>query len=384
MKVLFISHSASRSGAVLLLLSLLRWLKANTDISCEVLLAGKGPLCADFAALAPLYTPVTQPARAGVVKCLLQPLGSAAGKLAGLLPLRKNGRGGDYDLVYANTVMLGDVLEVVAPPGCPVVTHVHELDRWISHAGEQNFERVKRHTDRYVAASGAVRDNLVAHHGIPVDRVEVVHSFIPTRGISANPEGIRERLGIPDDSLVVLGSGHESWCKGKDLFVLLASHLRDLAPGRPPHFLWVGGWQHAEERRNILHDVEHLGLSGQVHFSGEVANPLDYFAAGDLFALVSREDSFPLAGLEAAALGKPVLCFANAGGMPEFVQEDAGFVVPYLDLPAMARKIAVLYEDPLLRRRLGESAANRARGRHDVAAGAERIYRIIREFDKGP
>ncbi|MDH6063711.1 hypothetical protein, partial [Umezakia ovalisporum] len=38
--------------------------------------------------------------------------------------------------------------------------------------------------------------------------------------------------------------------------------------------------------------------------------------------------------LEAASLGKPILCFDKAGGEPEFVEDDCGFIVPYLDLDA--------------------------------------------------
>jgi hypothetical protein len=38
--------------------------------------------------------------------------------------------------------------------------------------------------------------------------------------------------------------------------------------------------------------------------------------------------------LEAAALGKPIICFGDAGGMPEFIEEVCELVVPYLDILA--------------------------------------------------
>ena len=53
-KVLFIGHDASRTGAPLLLLHLMRWLKRNGAIQFEMLLLQGGPLEADYAALAPL------------------------------------------------------------------------------------------------------------------------------------------------------------------------------------------------------------------------------------------------------------------------------------------------------------------------------------------
>ena len=41
-----------------------------------------------------------------------------------------------------------------------------------------------------------------------------------------------------------------------------------------------------------------------------------------------EEDPYTLVCLEAAALEKPYVCFEGAGGSPEFVEEDCGFVVP--------------------------------------------------------
>ena len=42
MKILFISHDAGRTGAPLLLLNMLKWLKGNRDLSFEVLLMKDG------------------------------------------------------------------------------------------------------------------------------------------------------------------------------------------------------------------------------------------------------------------------------------------------------------------------------------------------------
>jgi glycosyltransferase involved in cell wall biosynthesis len=360
-----------------MMLNLLKWLKENTPLSFEVLLLADGPLRAEFASLAPVNVFPGAPVPEGKAARLARRLGLAEDESKSreklLYRLRESGIG----LIYANTVVTGRALEALAPLGCPVITHIHELDYWIEQSGEENLQQVRRHTGRYIAASRTVKQNLVDRYGISAGKIDVVHSFIPARGVAADPEGIRQRLGIPEEAFVVLGSGHETWRKGKDLFVLLAAQAKKTMPEMQAHLLWVGGWQKDEDRRNILHDIRHLGLEGKVHFTGEVSNPLDYFAAGDVFAMVSREDPFPLVCLEAAALGKPVLCFADSGGMPEFVEDDAGFVVPYLDLAAMAERIAALAVDTTLRARLGKRAAEKVCGMYDIAAGSKRIERII-------
>jgi len=292
-------------------------------------------------------------------------------------------------LIYSNTFTNGDILETLAPLGCPVITHVHEMEGWIQQSGQENLKQVLKHTSHFITASNACRQNLIENHHISPDIIKTVHSFIPTRGIEeANPAGVKEQFNIPEEAYIVLGSGHEAWRKGKDLFVQLAAQVRQKVPEQPVHFIWVGGWLNEDDRRIVLHDMHHLGLEDRVHFTGEVSNPLDYFAAGDVFALVSREDTFPLVCLEAAALGKPVLCFQGSGGMPEFVEKDAGYILPYLDLEAMAEKIAELASNPERRHQLGNRAAEKVRERNDVQNGSRQIASILNRplepFLEGP
>ena len=64
--------------------------------------------------------------------------------------------------------------------------------------------------------------------------------------------------------------------------------------------------------------------------------------------------------LEAAAQRVPTVCF-DAGGIPEFVRQDAGIVVPFPDLDAMGLAVALLASDERLRNDMGETASKRVR-----------------------
>jgi glycosyltransferase involved in cell wall biosynthesis len=377
-KVLFISHNAGRTGAPIMLLNLLKWLKENTNISFEILLRGPGPLQEEFADIAPTFLHSDNKSSGNFIGRACQRIGLKNNSInRHHQTLLNHFRGTGISLIYSNTITNGDILETLSPLNCPAISHIHELEYWIEMTGEKNLQQVLEHSNRFIAASCAVKANLVKKHAVPAEKIEVVHSFIPTNGISADPSGIRQKCGVPEEAFVVLGSGHETWRKGKDLFIQLADLTVKNYPDIQAYFLWVGGWQKEEDRRNILHDVQHLGLTGRVHFTGEVNNPLDYFAAGDIFAMVSREDPFPLVCLEAALLEKPVLCFADAGGMPEFVEDDAGFIVPYLDLETMAQKIASLAYDPENRIRLGKKAAEKVLSLYNVSTGSMRIEKIL-------
>jgi glycosyltransferase involved in cell wall biosynthesis len=130
----------------------------------------------------------------------------------------------------------------------------------------------------------------------------------------------------------------------------------------------------------LQYDLNRLGLADRVHFVGARPNPQDYLAVFDVFTLVSREDPFPLVSLEAASLGKPVVCFAGSGGAPEFVESDSGFVVPYLDLEGMADRCVELLRSPELRARLGQCAAAKVRQRHDVAVVGPQLAQLLRRL----
>lgn len=127
-----------------------------------------------------------------------------------------------------------------------------------------------------------------------------------------------------------------------------------------------------------MYDIEKSQLTKYVHFLGEQKDPLKYFAACDIFLMVSREDPFPLVCLEAATLEKPIICFDRAGGMKEFVEEDAGFVVPYLDTFEMAQKAIYLLQSSELRKLLGQKAKEKVKKRHDIKIAAPKLLQFIK------
>ncbi len=287
---------------------------------------------------------------------------------------------GEYDLIYSNTITNGEVLDMLAHFECPVITHVHELDHWIEAAGERNLEQVKRHTRHYIAASQAVRNNLIYKHGVDPASVEVVYEFIPIAAaalVERDRKTLRRRLALPEEGIIIVGSGHETWRKGKDLFVELCREVKTRKLEAPTFFLWVGGWESNRHQHEIELLVAQYGLGESIRFAGQVTNPMEYFAASDFFAMVSREDPYPLVCLEAAALGKPILCFAGSGGMPEFVETDAGIILPHLDVGAMAAAAVHLADNPDLCRELGETAKSKIENRHDVAIGGRQVVEVI-------
>jgi glycosyltransferase involved in cell wall biosynthesis len=389
-RVLFISHDASRTGATIMLLRTLRWLRTNSSLSFDILLRNGGDLRDEFAQVADVFdanetsvaTPLQHARRC--VGSLWGGAGAEPDALLGRLMQRNIG------LVYSNTITNGQLLRRLAPLGCPVVSHVHELEHWIRfETPREVVEATKEHSDHFIAVSAAVKENLVRNLHVPAQQIDLVHEFIPVAEIVRCPadeakRSICRQLNLPAASRLVGASGTTDWRKAPDLFIQVARAVRSRGFAEPVHFLWIGGEASGPVWGKLMHDALRAGVADCVHFLGTQTNPFPLYAGLDLFLLTSREDPFPLVMLENAAAGKPTVCFAESGGAPEFVGSDCGLVVPYLDTDAMAEAVLQLLGDAELQQQLGRQAAEKARTFHDMDVGATKILEIIERFLPSP
>ncbi|MEQ9287552.1 MAG: glycosyltransferase [Cyclobacteriaceae bacterium] len=331
LKILFVSHDASRTGAPIILLNICKWLKENGDIQFEILLLGRGALMADFKKVGKTY--------------LLDLKGRNKENLyskvknelvRSYLNFRK------FDLVYINTVASVSVLPLIsAINDVPKILHVHELSISIKqYCNEMLFNEYAGKIDKFIAASDAVKQNLIKSYNLSEGKIELIYEPINLSEIENSAVGsLKEVLGLSSDAFVVGGSGTRDWRKGFDLFLMAPSFINN----KNIHFVWVGGRSSGLELAKINYDLERLGLSGRVHLIEVVDNPMAFYKEFDLFFLSSREDPFPLVCLENAACGNPIVCFNDSGGMPEFVKRGAGKVIPYGDFNNLNECVSQYY-----------------------------------------
>jgi len=368
--ILFVGHYAGHTGAPIILLRLITWLKENTNLGLKVLLKSDGPLKSLYETIAPVSI-YSKPGTESRLKS----------RLFGIVKneLKKNYPPSSIDLIFTNTITNGEILDALSYLNCPVICRVAELDYWINRSGKANLQMIKKHVTHFIAVSHAVKNNLVQNYDISEKKIDVIHGFIMPEVKKPNPDKIRESLNIPQNSIIVGGCGGEVWRKGKDLFVQLALAVQEKSQ-IPIYFVWIGGSGKSFEEKQVLDDITKAGLAEYVHIIPEISNPMDYFAAFDIFAMISRDDPYPVANLEAASLGKPILCFENAGGSPEFVEDDAGFVLPYLDINAFAKKITLLSKDRNLREQLGRRASEKVIERHHVTVAGPKLLKVIQRL----
>jgi len=386
-KILFVGHDATRTGAPFVLLHLLRWLKTNTNVDFRLLLLGGGELVPEFAEVSQVS--VLTSGKDNIITKALRHYGIRRdGSNTHLSPLKKSLVSRGIDLIYSNTAVNGHVVASLAGAGCPVITHVHELEYALKHGiGVERTRLMKENTSHYIAASESVRKNLVENHSIPEDKIDLIYEFIPVQGVDSDRKTavrskVRREMGIPGEDFIVGACGTIDWRKGTDLFVQLASLMRRYQVDRPVWFVWLGGALEGAVYYQLRHDIRLLGLENRVRFLGAKADALKYFCAFDVFVMTSREDPFPLVCLEAASVGVPIVCFDKAGGARELVDGDSGYVVPYLDLAAMADKVSTLLNSEGLRLSCGRHAAQKTRQLYDVEIAAPKILKVIQRFTR--
>jgi glycosyltransferase involved in cell wall biosynthesis len=383
-KVLFIGHDASRTGAPLLLLHFLKWLRQETRFEFELLLQRGGDLADEYRQVAPtrilhgnVLPPLPSSLRARIRRRLIPPA-SLRQRLDKLYSIET------FPVVYSNTVTNGQLIREFFRQGRTIICHAHEMRMAIERYGGPEVIESAGMVDCFVAASEAVKRDLCEIIHVSAEKIKVVHAFGQPANLKDGQQQecrkrIRAQLGIEDTEIASGMCGTTDWRKGADLFPLLAKTVGLLAPQGGHKFIWIGSSPDALEYQQIAHDIKFLGLNDSVSFIHKVNNPHDYLSALDLFTLTSREDPFPLVMLEAASLGLPVLCFEGSGGGSEFVGDDAGLVVPYLDVGSMAKAVISLGSDPDRRRVMGENARAKAHSKFSLTSQAPKLFAVIED-----
>ncbi|GAB3760021.1 glycosyltransferase family 4 protein [Spirosoma pomorum] len=397
MKILLLGNDANRAGAQLVLLNLMRLLK-DEGIQMRLLLGEGGALLDEYRALCPvtIWTTPSPYVTNAVGDKVLGKLG-----LWHQLNERKSAQQqrvvqqqldlDSIDLVLVNTVTSSRWFRHLAIPAhIPVVTFVHELAMSVRiYTRPDDLAYLLQRSTHLLAVSDTTARYYEQQWGFDparISRFTLVDTPAMERavGLAGQQPNVYAELGLPDNALIVGGCGNAEWRKGNDLFIAIARQVigRSAAqPGaaRPIHFVWVG--VPASTLRDDLElDIQKAGLTGRVHLIPPTPDVLRYMSRFDVFVLCSREDPYPLVVFEAGLSGVPVVCFADAGGSPELVEDDGGAVVPYLDLDAMSSQILNLLQRPEQRQTMGQRLGQKIRERHAARQSVDTLLSLFAQL----
>lgn len=270
-------------------------------------------------------------------------------------------------LVYLNTVKSACYIRPALRLGRPVVLHVHELEPLASSTLARYRLGARLHRVRLVACSGAVRENLARITGVPAAAITVIPSTVDADLVVRRAGQATAAAG----PFLVGACGTADQRKGVDLWLEMAREVGRQEAGRHVRFVWVGHPGLPDLDRRIVE----LGLVDTVTITGDLDNPYPQIAAMDVFTHAARQDPFPLAVLEAMALGRPVVAFATEGVSEQV--GDAGVLVPAGDAVAMSKAVLALLEDGARRSELGNRARARATETYGIATFRSAVGEVV-------
>ena len=170
----------------------------------------------------------------------------------------------------------------------------------------------------------------------------------------ARRDAARAQWGFQPGEMVLLLVGNDWATKG---LATILEALKELSDTRA-RLLIVGGdlvspWRELAQR---------MGVLNRCVWESACPDILNAYAAADLYVSPSREDSFGMPVAEAMACGLPVITSAFAGVSSLLHDGADGFILPDpRHVKTLADLIRRLRDQPELRTRMGQSAADAAR-----------------------
>jgi len=208
----------------------------------------------------------------------------------------------------------------------------------------------------YITVSEKDRQSLLKT-GFPEERIELIYNAvtIDPEILNQDPAVIRRSWELPQNAPVCLAVGRLVPVKGYDVLIeavkLALTQIPDL------HCMIIG---EGESRESLTKQIKAYGLESRVRLVGYYSrhDTLMSLRACDVFAMPSRYEGTPIALLEAAALGCPIVA-ARSGGIPELVtHEEQALLVPPEDPDALAEALIRLSQNRKFASELGMNAKN--------------------------
>jgi glycosyltransferase involved in cell wall biosynthesis len=227
-----------------------------------------------------------------------------------------------------------------------------------------------RIADAIVVNSKAVARELSSEDGVPPSMIRLAYNGLDTSVF--HPDGPRVQLPWAESDGPVIGV--VCALRPEKGLPLLLDAFAKVRRGR---LLIVGSGP-------MLADLEAraraLSLGNSCHFGPAQKDVAAWLRAIDIFVLPSLSEALSNSLLEAMGCGCcPVA--SDTGGNPELVEHGVtGLLFPSGDPAALADRLRAVLDDAELRRRLADSAAERARRDFAREAAAARMAQIYEEF----
>lgn len=284
----------------------------------------------------------------------------------------------DFDIIHAHdwtSYLAGVAAKVIS--GKPLVLHVHatSYDQAASANVDPAMFKIECEAfaiaDSVVTVSQFTKNVLVERHGVPAEKITVIHNGCDTYEPARHEPTLKELKA--QGKRIVLYHGRITIQKGVDYFVRAARRVVDVDPNV---VFVISGW--GDMTTQIINQVGAMGLSGHVLFAGALwEEERDrMYQSADLVVMPSVSEPFGLVPLEAIQHGTPSL-ISKQSGVAEVLTHV--LKVDFWDVDDMANKILATLRYDVLRQQLSQS------GRQEInklswKEAAKKIYQLYRHL----
>ncbi len=231
------------------------------------------------------------------------------------------------------------------------------------------------HVTHLVGCSRAVSKHMI-DQGIPEKKVSTIHNPVLFERYIRNEEKrleLREKAGIEEGQIVVLGAGRFVKWKAFDVLIKAAAKIES----SKNWVLWLVG--DGSERKHLERLVEEYCLQDRTTFWGFASDVRPHLWASDIFVQPSGgPEGFSLMLLEAMASGLPAIA-TNIGGTLDILEEGSnGWFVKPGDVDGLCRVLSFALDQADLTEVGLRASQSAARFRVEpIACQHEDLYRFL-------
>lgn len=369
MKVLHIIGGGDVGGAKVHVLSLVKELDSNIDVTL---------LCLRSGAFA-------DEARAIGIKVEVIKSFNILSDIKKTIKLVKNKQ---FDIIHSHGSK-ANIFAYAIKKACkiPVVTTMHS-DYKLDYL-QSLFKRmtigfinslVLRKLDYYIVVTSAFRKMLVERGFKNSSIFTILNGMDMNKPVeSFTREAFSKKYNIPLNSDDILVGTAARLDPVKDIGTLLAA-ARHVVEKNPKVKFLIGG--EGEQSKELKARSAELGLQNNVYFLGWLNNPYELISVLDINTMTSISEGFPYYLLEGARFSKATIC-SQVGGIPDLIESTVnGYLFEPKDYATLTAQILDLASDSSKRTLFGVKINEKANREFSLEAMRETQLKIYDEILK--
>jgi glycosyltransferase involved in cell wall biosynthesis len=245
--------------------------------------------------------------------------------------------------------------------------------------GRLEIRWLRKWADRVIILNEGMRAEALAAH-LPADRLLWMPNPVDTEQFSPVPDpqrrGLRAQHEVPPGAFVIIYTGRLA--PEKSLHLLVEAFATVRRQRAQAYLILVGD---GPMREALTEQTRRLGCQDSTCFAGSVA-PLEiprWLQMADVFALVSLNEGFPCALVEAMSAGLASVVSDIPANRQLVQPENHGLLSPPGDASAMAAALIRVLDDHELRSRMGAEARRSVKQQYATEQVLERYETLLRE-----